>query len=602
MKYKWTRDTISEVIKTCSSVKDFRRRYPGAYSAMNYNNWIDLKHLIKGYNPDSPHGSPGFIWTRETVIQAMQTCSSKPEFNKKYKYAYNAIKRNGWEDLYSYFPDGTTYRSWDKESVADAISKCKSIYQFRTEYPRAYSAMERKGWRDLIDGMPQYSDINDETPCWSVYRWLFTTENTVYIGLTNNFRRRVKEELASETASPICNYIHSHPWATYQVTELHSNLHSDEAANFEIAYIAQYKKAGYTMLNRNRGGSLGSYSYRGMYSSMTDEQILESAIRRYDTFAKFKRGSKLMYNEIRRRGLIDSIASVLPVPMATPPAHTRESIATIIHGCKNYAEFRTKHQGAYNAMKRNAWDDLAATLTKGRLYPTKDELQPTFSDILAQVNQRSIGLAYGARCLGLSERKFREYAGTELARIRKTRKNDVVRCSEAPRLRKRSNESIISEVTSKYTKLADLAKNQTLLMMVKRHGLYKQVSSLLQHTHRLTITRDDVSDAVKQCTTYAEFQQKFPSEYQVAHHNHWDDLIKDLPRKNKKASDFSYEHIHECAHQCSTRTEFNKKFRSESYAAKKLGIYDEIVADMPKQSKWSKQKVTAPTDTTGVQN
>jgi hypothetical protein len=167
----------------------------------------------------------------------------------------------------------------------------------------------------------------------------------------------------------------------------------------------------------------------------------------------------------------------------------------------------------------------------------------------------------------------------------------------------RTDESILEEITSNYTSVKELRTlNPTLYMMVKRHKLCSKVSSLLKRGKRYQLTKEIILDAVKQCTTYAEFQYKFPSEYQAAHNNHWDDLIKDLPRRNKKASDYSYEHIYECAHQCSTRTEFNKQFRSESYAAKKLGIYDEIVADMPKQSKWSKQKVTAPTDPTGAQD
>lgn len=154
----------------------------------------------------------------------------------------------------------------------------------------------------------------------------------------------------------------------------------------------------------------------------------------------------------------------------------------------------------------------------------------------------------------------------------------------------RSKESVIEEVVSKYSTLAELVADYNLYMTVKRYHVYTEVSKRLRHHNRPKLTEDDVKSAASKCTTWAQFMKEYPSEYQVVHKKHWEHLTDHLSRTYKKTDEFTYEHIWDCAHSCSSRTEFNKKYRSESYAAKKRGIYDEIVADMPKQNKHMKDK------------
>lgn len=149
----------------------------------------------------------------------------------------------------------------------------------------------------------------------------------------------------------------------------------------------------------------------------------------------------------------------------------------------------------------------------------------------------------------------------------------------------RSKESVINEVTSKYSTLDELRADNNLYTMVKRYRVYTEVSKRLRHHNRPKLTEDDIKSAASKCTTWAQFMKEYPSEYQVVHKNHWEHLTSHLERTYKKTDELTYEHIWDCAHSCSSRTEFNKKYRSESYAAKKRGIYDEIVADMPKQTR-----------------
>lgn len=159
----------------------------------------------------------------------------------------------------------------------------------------------------------------------------------------------------------------------------------------------------------------------------------------------------------------------------------------------------------------------------------------------------------------------------------------------------RSKESIIDEVVSKYSTLSELVADNNLYTMVKRYHVYTEVSKRLRHHNRPKLTEDDIKSAASKCTTWAQFMKEYPSEYQVVRNNHWEHLTDHLARTYKKSDEFTYEHIWDRAHSCSSRTEFNKKYRSESYAAKKRGIYDEIVADIPKHT-WRPQHHTPKPD------
>ena len=644
MAVQWTRETISDIIQTCTSVKDMRRRYPGAYDSMKRNGWTDLKGLIKGYTEQKPTANR---WTRETIVDAMSKCVSGNDFKIKYPGAHEAMHRHGWQDLKQYIPRlrKAPQTKWTKELISDIIAKCDSIFQLRSEHLDAYSAIQRNKWHDLLGNLPRYPITYRENPTWSVYRWLFPGTDAVYIGLTNNLKRRISQELKDDQTSPVCTFLKQNPGITYQITELHSKLSSNEASLLEIAFIEKYRKDGYRVLNRNRGGTLGGSVYTRMsYSKLTDEQLLEQVIARYKTYRSFAHGSKALYNEIEFRGLMHMIENILPRPESIERKNTKEHVMDIISKCTSYSQFRKEYKYEHRVVMKNNWYDLTNDLPRNVPYPpikkpTVDDLRPRFDEILSEINGGTMTIKSGAAELGISVPKFRKYAGTRLIsatsrasrykisedmltnligminsvqitvaeaarragvpiyafteiagnRIkpkseRKLSKHQSYKCGDGPK----SDESIIAEVTCRYSTLSDLRRDVNLYTKVKRHGLYGQVSAMLKHSRRGTVTREDVMEAVTSSKTYTEFVRKYPSEYQAVRSNHWEDLIEHLPRKNNKSADYTYEHIYECAHKCATRTEFNKTYHSESYTAKKLGIYDEIVADIPKRSKWSK--------------
>ena len=107
---------------------------------------------------------------------------------------------------------------------------------------------------------------------------------------------------------------------------------------------------------------------------------------------------------------------------------------------------------------------------------------------------------------------------------------------------------------------------------------------MLHRTKRTHVTHEETMQAASECHTLNEFVKNYPSEYAACRNNGWNDILDSLGRTYRPSETITDEDIRSALAQCKTRTEFNIRFRSESYAAKKRGIYNELVNSLPKQS------------------
>ena len=457
--------------------------------------------------------------------------------------------------------------------------------------------------------------------------------------------RRIAEELRNPSTSQIHDFIKCNPGCTYRITELHRRLYSNEAVDLEKAFIAKYTSEGNYMLNRNCGGSLGSYikcvnSSRvpdapNPYDHYTDDELVGHAKSTYDTYKDIKRMDKLLYSELRHRSLLRELHKQYSNDRVRLYKYSKEVILGLVSGCTSKRQFRTEHKQAYTAIKKRGWQYLLSSL------PDTHERRPKFiidqsilDQYISRIHSHKITVKSAASELGMSVPTFYKICKGKLTEhhkrlsklttdefgipvgfesaladiiclkanqidvIRQFRINrpqfiryaDLVNPNwKADRIAYQ-NKCYIEEAL-RYSTITKLrAKNPNLYSQIKRHKLYRTVADQMQKSHRPKLTEDEITSAASKCTTWAQFIKEYPSEYQVVHKNHWEHLTDHLSRTYKKTDEFTYEHIWDCAHSCSSRTEFNKKYRSESYAAKKRGIYDEIVADMPKQNKHMKDK------------
>lgn len=351
---------------------------------------------------------------------------------------------------------------YTKSYLKELISSCHSQFEFRNQYPQANAKLLKNRWNYLLDGLPYYAERKDEHPAWCVYKWTFIETGAVYIGLTSNYDRRIKEEYRYKDTSPVKQYIED-TGCSFKIERLETGLYSNEAAELERKYISEYRSSGVTVLNRNPGGSLGGYNLK-TDDPRSDDDILNEIFSKYKSYNELKYTGRALYKIVQERNLYERV-----------------------------------------------WERL-------------------------------------------------------------------------PNKRQSKRAELLELVESKYTKLSELRNDKNLYAQVKRYGLYRIVSAKLEHKNRVEVTRDDVSLAVSKCRNYAQFMKDYPSEYGVARRNQWEDLLAPLSRSYTKSADITLERIKECISQCASRTEFSKRFSSEYNAAKKRGIYDELVKDIPKQT------------------
>ena len=251
---KWTRETISEVIRTFPSIKQFKKNCSGAYEAMKRHGWDDLKELVDR-KADIQDNTPK--WTPEHITELVKTCKSIAEFSQKYPRAYEKVKHKKWWGLIESIRQNAVATKWTRENIAELLKQYSSLYEFRSKNLNAYQAILSHGWFDLISQIPRMpSDWCDDKIKWSVYRWYFPERNAVYIGLTRQFSQRIKAELKYSTTSPVKDFITS-TGCTYEVKEIYTDLSCDDAARLEIDTIQRSRDEGYLVLNRSRGGTLG---------------------------------------------------------------------------------------------------------------------------------------------------------------------------------------------------------------------------------------------------------------------------------------------------------------------------------------------------------
>ena len=140
-------------------------------------------------------------------------------------------------------------------------------------------------------------------------------------------------------------------------------------------------------------------------------------------------------------------------------------------------------------------------------------------------------------------------------------------------------------MASQYRSVKELCGNNALLKALKtRPGLYRRATKSLIKLHRSKFPRDYMEQVVGCCRTLREFMVSYPSEYCACKRNGWDDLLGKLARTNVPSTDVTDESIREAVAKCTSRLEFNTRFRRETYVAKKRGIYEDVVKHLPKQT------------------
>jgi hypothetical protein len=237
----------------------------------------------------------------------------------------------------------------------------------------------------------------------------------------------------------------------------------------------------------------------------------------------------------------------------------------------------------FKNMYPDEWHYIGTHALKRHLFPRnvkpKITVEYSYDDILdaaGRVNARTLSQTEAGKLFGISWAKFRLLCDSMGIYLRPS--------GYIPKGNGWTKEKLVAAILDKCQTVKDLRNNTALKAAARRHGIYNEVVSMLHRARRTHITREETMQAASECHTLNEFMKKYPSEYQTCRNNGWTDILDGLGRTYRQSDLITDEAIRAALAQCKTRTEFNIRFRSESYAAKKRGIYNELVKNVPKQT------------------
>ena len=122
------------------------------------------------------------------------------------------------------------------------------------------------------------------------------SDNSVYIGLTCDSKRRKNEHLTNN--SPV--YQHVEKTGLYPLyRELTDYIYYKEASDLEVYYVEKYKKIGFTILNKIKAGGLGGNLIKWDYVTCKEEAS------KYTNRTNFCRYKRRAYDKCVREGWID---------------------------------------------------------------------------------------------------------------------------------------------------------------------------------------------------------------------------------------------------------------------------------------------------------
>jgi len=267
----------------------------------------------------------------------------------------------------------------------DLVTRISQQYSSRFEFQKgdkaAYNKALKEGWIDSYTwlGVPtrKVNDcLNNEHV---IYAYLDEVNKVAYIGRTNNVRRRHSQH----------NKL-SHKYKTYDAVKryfmsigmldklpdpiiIETGLTLVESQEKEDFYVNYYKSKGWQLLNTGKTGanvsSTGSYVIKWTYDNCKNLALT------CKTRKEFETKSPAAYSVSRAKGWIDEWLPVSSNYHEAEYSWTKELCVEKAKKYTSFPDFRKKEPQAYNAALRRGWlKELHWLIKAKRADITKDEI------------------------------------------------------------------------------------------------------------------------------------------------------------------------------------------------------------------------------------
>lgn len=200
-----------------------------------------------------------------------------------------------------------------------------------------------------------------------IYAYELQEYNKVYVGLTNNVKRRDIEHLWSEkeALSLFCRE-NDITYPKYNILE--DDLKSTEAQKREKYWVDVYKENGWEMFNIAKAGALGGSTIKW------NKKSLQREADKYKTRTEFQKNNGGAYFAACKKGILDELfKNHLNLGRTDKQVisgyWTKEKLQEIVNKYLTRGEFQKNANSAYQAaLKKGLMDELFKNHTNDRKY------------------------------------------------------------------------------------------------------------------------------------------------------------------------------------------------------------------------------------------
>lgn len=305
-------------------------------------------------------------WTRESVEKEARKYSVKWHFathcSGGFKYA---VRHDFIKDYYWFEAKSKPMGYWTKERCEEESRKYKSRTEYKEKAGGAYETSRVNGWLDDYIWLENKNIFRDKVDY--IYGYFFEN-NTVYIGRTLNPSDRDRNHRNPHKNDSVYRYAKEYDTPIPKMSIIESHLTINDGKKREQFWIEYYQNKGYNVLNKVKGGGIGSLSF----VRYKKEEIISEG-KKYSNRTEFKEKSPSYYYQAYKQGLLNEIIpsnQIYKRGFWKDRKHVEEKSKEY----KTLKEFTKKSKGAYDAAVKGGYlKELVWLERERKIYKPKSQ-------------------------------------------------------------------------------------------------------------------------------------------------------------------------------------------------------------------------------------
>jgi hypothetical protein len=283
-------------------------------------------------------------WNLENIRQIASQYQTPNDFKKNNYAAYQAAHKYGfWSEISKNFVPKSKSPTWTKEIVTKEAKKYETNRDFNKNSPRAYAAAVKYGWIEEI--RKNFRPLGNRKMR-MVYVYEFP-DKSVYVGLTFDEKER---KVGHTIKGSVFEYIKNTELKPIFKDVSLGYISVDKAQNLERCVIEDYRFKGWKILNRAKGGGLGSCERKWDINSVKTEA------KKFSSYQDFYKNSPIASRVAYEQEFLDEIIAENGWKYLRH-YWTKEEIEEIAKKYDYKYAFEINEPNAYVAAKNNGWFD-----------------------------------------------------------------------------------------------------------------------------------------------------------------------------------------------------------------------------------------------------